>query len=92
MANNLQLKVSQIAKDMNIKNKDFMDVLVSKGISVKSPQTMLEPGQFEILFETLTRENQIDDIDKYMSGETYIPAKKAVEKSEAPDMQLSIRK
>ena len=76
MANNPQFKVSQLAKDLNIKNKDIMDMLAGSGITVKSAQTALEPAQFDILFETLTRNNQIDSIDKYMSGETYIPSKK----------------
>ncbi len=86
MANNPQFKVSQLAKDLNIKNKDIMDMLAGAGISVKSAQTALEPAQFDILFESLTRNNQIDSIDKYMSGETYIPSKKpkAEKKVEAP--------
>ena len=86
MANNPQFKVSQLAKDLNIKNKDILDVLSGAGITVKSAQTALDPAHFDILFETLTRNNQIDSIDKYMSGETYIPSKKPKEekKVEAP--------
>ncbi len=74
MANNPQFKVNQLAKDFNIKTKDITDILADKGVAVKS-QATLDPAQFDILFESLTRENQIDSIDKYMSGETYIPAK-----------------
>ena len=86
MANNPQFKVSQLAKDLNIKNKEILDVLTGAGITVKSAQTALDPAHFDILFETLTRNNQIDSIDKYMSGETYIPSKKKAEekKVEAP--------
>ena len=86
MANNPQFKVSQLAKDLNIKNKEILDVLSGAGITVKSAQTALDPAHFDILFETLTRNNQIDSIDKYMSGETYIPSKKpkAEKKVEAP--------
>ncbi len=79
MANNPQFKVSQIAKDMNIKNKELIDILTAKGVTIKSAQAALEPDQFDVLFESLTRENQIDDIDKYMSGETYIPKKQSVQ-------------
>ncbi|MBO5416583.1 MAG: translation initiation factor IF-2 [Clostridia bacterium] len=87
MANNPQFKVSQLAKDLNIKNKELTDILASKGLAVKSAQATLEPAQFDILLEVLTRENQIDSIDKYMNGTTYIPSKKpketkAEEKSE----------
>ena len=83
MANNPNFKVSQLAKDLNIKNKDILDVLTDAGITVKSAQTALDPAHFDILFETLTRKNQIDSIDKYMSGETYIPSKKKVEEKKA---------
>ena len=75
MANNPQFKVSQLAKDFNVKNKELTDILAKKGIAVKSTQATLEPMQFDILFESLTRENQIDSIEKYMSGITYIPTK-----------------
>ncbi len=74
MANNPQFKVNQLAKDLKLKTKDITDVLADKGIAVKS-QSTLEPSQFDILFDALTKANQIDNIDKYMSGETYIPAK-----------------
>ncbi|MBQ8141495.1 MAG: translation initiation factor IF-2 [Clostridia bacterium] len=76
MANNPQFKVSQLAKDLNLKNKDVMEALAAKGITVKSAQANLEPAQFDILFESLTRDNQIDSIEKYMNGTTYIPSKK----------------
>ena len=64
-------------------------MLAGSGITVKSAQTALEPAQFDILFETLTRNNQIDSIDKYMSGETYIPSKKpkAEKKVEEPKVE-----
>ncbi len=75
MAINPQFKVSQLAKDLGIKNKEIMDTLAAKGITVKSSQASLEPAHFDVLFESLTRENQIDSIEKYMKGITYIPSK-----------------
>ena len=85
MANNPQFKVSQLAKDFNVKNKELTDILAKNGVAVKSTQASLEPAQFDILFESFTRENQIDSIEKYMSGITYIPAKepKAEKKAES---------
>ena len=35
MANNPQFKVSQLAKDLNIKNKDIMDMLAGAGVKAK---------------------------------------------------------
>ncbi len=84
MATNPQFKVSQLAKDLNIKNKTITDLLSNKGITVKSTQATLEPAQFDILFETLTRENQIDNIANYMAGKTYIPSKAPKAEKAAP--------
>ena len=82
MANNPQFKINQIAKDLGKKSKDIVDLLVSKGIEVKNSQKTLETDEFDILFDTLTKENQITEIENYIDGITYIPAKeKPVEKA-----------
>ena len=65
-----------------MKSKDVLDVLADKGISLKS-QATLEVAQFEMLFDTLTKNNQIDNIGNYLDGVTYIPSKKPVEKQPA---------
>ena len=87
MAQIAQYKVNQFAKDLNLKSKDIVDVLESKNISVKS-QATLDAAQFAVLFEALTKANQITGIEDYLEGKTYIPSqKKAAEpekKTEAP--------
>ena len=75
------LKVTQLSKDMNMKSKDVLDILADKGIALKS-QATLDAVQFEVLFDTLTRNNQIDNIGNYLDGVTYIPSKKPVVKAE----------
>ncbi len=83
-ASNL-LKVNQFAKDMNMKAKDMTVILEGKGISVKS-QKPLEPAEFDVLFEALTKENQITNIEDYLDGVTYIPSrKKAVNTEKAEE-------
>ncbi len=81
---NSLLKLNQFAKDMNMKAKDVVSILEEKGIAAKS-QKALEPAEFEILFETLTRENQITNIEDYLDGITYIPSKK---KASAPKEEI----
>ena len=75
------LKVTQFSKDINMKSKDVLDVLSNKGIELKS-QATLEVSHFEVLFDALTKENQIDNIGNYLDGVTYIPSKK---KAAAPE-------
>ena len=81
MASNPQFKINQIAKDLGKKSKDIVELLVGKGVDVKNSQKTLEAEEFDILFDTLTKENQITEIENYIDGITYIPAKeKPVEK------------
>ena len=65
---------------MNLKSKDIMEVFENKKITLKSP-SMLVSDEFEILFDALTKNNQIDNIGDYIDGVTYIPSKNVVEKT-----------
>ena len=74
MANNPQFKVMQLAKDLGLKSKDITDILADKGMDVKTQKT-LEPGEFDLLFDALTKSRQVDNIDDYLDGVTYIPSR-----------------
>ena len=80
MAVTPQYKVNQFAKDLGIKTKDVQDVLAQKGLEVKT-QTALSPEEFGVLFDSLTRANQLDNIGDYLDGVTYIPSRKKDEKT-----------
>ncbi len=69
-----QYKINQLAKDLGIKTKEITDILKEKGIEARV-QKVLEPFEFDILFETLTRAYQIKNIEDYIDGITYIPSK-----------------
>ncbi len=77
---NSLLKLNQFAKDINMKAKDVVSVLEAKGIAAKT-QKVLDPYEFEVMFEALTKENQITNIEDYLDGITYIPSKKAPAKA-----------
>ncbi len=64
-----------------MKSKDVVSVLEEKGISPKT-QKPLEPAEFDLLFDTLTKAHQITNIEDYLDGVTYIPSKKKA--AEAP--------
>ena len=70
-----QFKVNQLAKDLGLKTKDVTDVLKEKGVEAKSQQT-LSPAEFDLLFDSLTKSNQITNIEDYLDGITYIPSAK----------------
>ena len=81
MAFNPQFKINQMAKDMGLKSKELTDLLADKGIGdVKSQKTLTEQ-EFNVLFQTLTEANQVDNIYDYMDGKTCIPSKIAAAKA-----------
>ena len=76
-----QFKVNQLAKDMGIKSKDITDILSKHKIDAKSQKT-LESDEFDLVFNTLTKANQIENIEDYIDGFTYIPSiKKEAQKN-----------
>ena len=83
---NQQFKINKLAKDLGLKSKDLVEVLQNNGIEAKTTQKALEPAEFDILFETLTRANQISNIGDYLGGVTHIPSKvkKTTVKAEEP--------
>ena len=83
---NQQFKLTKLAKDLGLKSKDLVEILANNGIEAKSTQKALEPAEFDILFDTLTKENQITNIGDYFDGVTHIPSKpkKAAKKAEVP--------
>ncbi|MBQ8433007.1 MAG: translation initiation factor IF-2 [Clostridia bacterium] len=84
---NQQFKITKLAKDLGLKSKELVEVLNQNGIEAKTTQKALEPVEFDILFEALTKAHQITNIGNYLDGVTYIPSKvkkAAPKKEEAP--------
>ena len=90
MALTQNFKVNQLAKDLGIKTKDVMELLAAHGVQAKT-QSALEPDEFGLLFNLLTKANQIEGIDDYIDGITYIPSAKKVEEKE-PEPKVEEKK
>ena len=69
----MAFKVAQLAKDLGIKSKQITELMALRGFECKTTQKTLEAREFDVIFEALTREKQIVDIDAYLFGDTYIP-------------------
>ena len=76
-------KINQLAKDLDTKTKELLTTLDEAGISGKNTSGTLETEEFNLLFEHLTKQNQIHDIDGYMSGKTSITLPESEAKKEA---------
>ena len=81
MAFNPQFKINQMAKDMGLKSKDLTDILTEKGVADVKSQKALTEQEFNLLFQSLTTANQVDNIYDYMDGKTRIPSKVAEAKA-----------
>ena len=79
----MAFKITQLAKDLGIKSKEITELMTARGMECKTTQKTLTVGEFDIVFEALTRAAQIKGIDDYLFGDTYIPTK-APEKKEKP--------
>ena len=84
MALTQNFKVNQLSKDLGIKSKEIMELLSSHGVQAKTTQSALEPDEFGLLLDKLTKKNQINGIDDYIDGITYIPSAKKEEKKPEP--------
>ena len=75
-ATKTSLKLGQLAKDLDKKSKDLLDVLEEGGVSGLKVSSTLTPGQFDVLLEKLTRQHQVPDIGAYLDEEVLIQAPK----------------
>ena len=85
------LKVNQFSKDLAMKSKDITELLAREGIEYKT-QRALDANEFAILFDKLTKDNQIKGIEDYLDGITYIPSKKAEPQKSAAKAEESAEK
>ena len=93
MAVKPQIKANQLAKDLGLKSKEIVDIMAEKGIELKTTQKALEPHEFNVIFNAVTVAHQIEGIDDYIDGVTFIPSKlEKKEKTEAPVVEAAPEK
>ena len=81
-------RVNQMAKDLRTKTKDLLTTMDEAGIPGKNNSAALDADEVNLLFEYMTRQSQIKDMDGYLNGKTEIDlpdsaAKKAKAEAEA---------
>ncbi len=89
-------KISSLAKDLGIKNKDLLDVLTSSGIDSKSSSASVDPEEFNLIMNTLTARAQVDSIGDYLDGKTKIvvdePKPKTAKAEDTADKTEELKK
>ncbi len=75
MAQLQQYRISQLAKELGIKGKDITDILAAGGIEGKSSSAALDPDEFGLVMDVLSKKNQISNLDPYLDGDVVIVTK-----------------
>ncbi len=90
-------RANQLAKDLRTKTKDLLTTMEEAGIPGKNNSAALDADEANLLFEYMTRQNQIKDMEGYLNGQTEIDipdsaAKKAkVAKAEADAQEAKVK-
>lgn len=71
MIANQKYRITNLAKDLNIKSKQLIAMLPDSGAG-RTSMTEITPDEFGYIMDKLTSDNQIDNIDDYLSGKTSI--------------------
>ena len=72
MINNTKYKINTLAKDLNMKNKDLLDLVTSLGMVDRKHSSVIEADEFNIILEALTSKAQVANFDDYMAGKATI--------------------
>ena len=75
MAQLQQYRINQLAKELGIKGKDILGILADHGIEGKSSSGALDPDEFGLVMDVLSKKNQIKSLDSYLDGDIVIVTK-----------------
>ncbi len=62
-SSNNTIKISQLAKDLKLKNKDLIDMLTENGIEGKTHSMGLDDAEFSIIFNAITKKSTATEAD-----------------------------
>ncbi len=79
-------RVNTLAKELNMKTKDILDLYTKEGVDGKAHLATLEPDDFNFVMDRLTAEHQVKGINDYIDGkaDVKIDRPKPAGKAEAP--------
>ncbi|MBQ4574383.1 MAG: translation initiation factor IF-2 [Clostridia bacterium] len=72
---NQKYRLSSLAKDLNLKNKELLELLAEAGMPAKSHSAVLEDVQFDYIMEHYTAKTTMTGLNDYMDGKTKIELK-----------------
>lgn len=67
MSNMNKTRISDVAKDFDVRNKVVMQILSDHGEVPKSPAKVLEDSELNLIFNEITKMNEVSDIEEALS-------------------------
>ena len=64
----IKYKLSEVAKDLNVTNKEVADVLKERLNAIKKPATALSEEELNVVFEHFTQANSVGSLDEYFAS------------------------
>ena len=89
MINNQKYKINTMAKDLNMKSKDLLDLFTKLGMTGRKHSSVVETEEFNVVMEALTSKKQVANFDDYLAGKVTIARK---DDASAPKPEPASRK
>ncbi len=79
----IKYRLHEVAKDLNLQNKDVIDLLAKYSDTPKKHMTALTDEELNVIFDYFTQQNQVENFDAYFKNTTKTAAgEKEVEEAE----------
>ena len=91
----IKYRVREVAKDLNIPNKEVIDTLAKYFPEPKKYMTALEEPELDVIFETFTQRNSVKNLDAYFAqreGDAPAQTQAAPKQEGAPRQQGQAQK
>ncbi|PWL55081.1 MAG: translation initiation factor IF-2, partial [Clostridiales bacterium] len=83
MSNLIKTRISDVAKDFDVRNKVIIQILSEHGEVPKSPAKVLEAEELNLIFNVITKNNEVGDIEEALN-QTRAAAPEAPTAAEQP--------
>lgn len=82
----IKYRLHEVAKDLNLQNKDVADLLSKYSDTPKKHMTALTDEELNIVFDYFTQQNQVENFDAYFKStvKTTVPAAEQTETKQEP--------
>ena len=79
-------RVHEVAKDFGINSKKILEILDGNSPEPRKHMTALEDAELDLIFDTITKENEVESFDEYFAaGEREKAEKQAAAQNEAEE-------